>query len=161
MNTGHAIKYMAIIPSPIGKIGIVIKDNQLSALRFLSDATPLQPAISTASQEVALALSSYFTYRNCTFNLNFSLDGSEFQKAVWHTLKSIPFNKTITYGELAQQFQTSPRAIGQACRTNPIPIIIPCHRVIAAKHLGGYAGKRDGKLMEIKKWLLLHEKMCH
>ena len=64
----------------------------------------------------------------------------------------------MTYGELAQQLGTSARAIGQACRTNPVPIIVPCHRVIAANHAGGYAGHTSGKLLAIKKYLLDHEK---
>lgn len=87
-----------------------------------------------------------------------NLKGTEFQKRVWRALCAIPPGTTKTYGELAKQLNTSPRAIGNACRKNPLPIIIPCHRVVAKNSLGGYAGARIGNLLEIKKWLLRYEK---
>jgi methylated-DNA-[protein]-cysteine S-methyltransferase len=64
----------------------------------------------------------------------------------------------MTYQELADKLQTSPRAIGNACRANPTPIIVPCHRIVAKSHMGGFAGDTQGKLLDIKKWLLEHEK---
>ncbi len=90
-------------------------------------------------------------------NLN-NLKGTAFQKRVWQALCNIPPGTTKTYGELAKELHTSPRAIGNACRKNPLPIIIPCHRVVAKNSLGGYAGARTGELIEFKKWLLENEK---
>ena len=72
-------------------------------------------------------------------------------------MQKIPSGETKTYGELALELKTSARAIGQACRKNPISIVIPCHRVTAKNNLGGFAGKKSGRLLDIKKYLLMHE----
>ena len=63
----------------------------------------------------------------------------------------------MTYGELARRVDSAPRAIGQACRRNPVPIVVPCHRVVAASGVGGYAGELAGMALEMKRWLLRHE----
>ena len=73
-------------------------------------------------------------------------------------MQKIPYGKTKSYGELAQELKTSARAIGNACRHNPLPIIIPCHRIVAKNNLGGYNGATEGKMLNIKEWLLQHEK---
>ena len=86
-----------------------------------------------------------------------SPEGTLFQKSVWHELTKIPIGQTRTYGEIANKLNSSARAVGNACRKNPIQIIIPCHRVVSAKGLGGYAGKTEGKQIKIKRWLLSHE----
>ena len=64
---------------------------------------------------------------------------------------------TRTYRDLAEQLGSVPRAVGQACRANPCPIVVPCHRVVAVKGLGGFAGDRAGRKLAIKRWLLRHE----
>ncbi|MGK0673659.1 MAG: methylated-DNA--[protein]-cysteine S-methyltransferase [Halothiobacillaceae bacterium] len=82
--------------------------------------------------------------------------GTPFQQRVWRALAEIPLGQTRTYGELATRLGTSPRAVGGALRANPIPIIIPCHRILAAQGLGGYAGaSEEGRRR--KAWLLAHE----
>lgn len=63
----------------------------------------------------------------------------------------------MRYGELAEKLASGPRAIAAACRTNPIPILIPCHRVVAKAGLGGYMGETEGEALSIKQWLLQHE----
>ena len=70
---------------------------------------------------------------------------------------TIPPGKVMTYGEVARQLDSSPRAVGNACRANPLPIIIPCHRIVGQTGTGGYGGFRTGKVVEIKHWLLHHE----
>ena len=85
--------------------------------------------------------------------------GTAFQRKVWYTLRQIPIGQTKTYGELAKELNTSPRALANACRKNPFPLIIPCHRVLAKTGIGGYAGEVTGKLIDIKTTLLQHEKM--
>ena len=85
--------------------------------------------------------------------------GTAFQRKIWYTLRQIPIGQTKTYGELAKELNTSPRALANACRKNPFPLIIPCHRVLAKTGIGGYAGAVTGKLIDIKTTLLQHEKM--
>ena len=84
--------------------------------------------------------------------------GTPFQQRVWRALMEIAPGERLTYGELARRLQTGPRAVGGACRANPIPLLIPCHRVVAAKGDGGFAGHRDGPWLAIKRWLLEHER---
>ena len=63
----------------------------------------------------------------------------------------------LTYGEMAKKLDSSPRAVGNACRANPLPIIIPCHRVVSQSGIGGYGGHTEGEVLAIKEWLLHHE----
>jgi methylated-DNA-[protein]-cysteine S-methyltransferase len=83
--------------------------------------------------------------------------GTPFQRRVWQALQQIPPGETRRYGELAEQLGSSARAVANACRANPLPILIPCHRVVSAAGLGGYMGEVDGPALEIKRWLLHHE----
>ena len=84
--------------------------------------------------------------------------GTSFQRRVWAALLEIPPGRTVTYGGLAARLGSSPRAVGGACRANPVPILIPCHRVVAADGAGGYSGARAGPRLEVKGWLLEHER---
>ena len=89
--------------------------------------------------------------------MEYEFSGTEFQKSVWHELEKIPFGKTKTYGEIAKEIGNpkAGRAVGSACNKNPLPIIVPCHRVIGANgKLTGFAGGT-----ETKEWLLGHEAM--
>ena len=149
--------YTSIISSPIGKIGIVLQDNKLIKLTLLPDTDSTLSAQDNLSQHITDELNHYFHNPQHHFKINFQLHGTPFQQKVWQALQKIPSGKTVSYGTLAQQLQTSPRAIGQGCRTNPILIIVPCHRIIAANHLGGFAGTTSGSWMQIKSWLLRHE----
>ena len=83
--------------------------------------------------------------------------GSAFQRRVWRALQQIPAGQTRTYGQLAAQLKSSPRAVGNACRQNPVPLLVPCHRVVAATGLGGFGGETRGKRLAMKRWLLEHE----
>jgi methylated-DNA-[protein]-cysteine S-methyltransferase len=93
-------------------------------------------------RDTATQLVEYFARERTAFNIPMKLDGTRFQEAVWAELIRIPWGETITYGELAGRVgsPTGPRAVGQANGKNPIPIIVPCHRVVASNGIGGYAG---------------------
>jgi len=96
-------------------------------------------------------LNAYFFGGRRTFDLPVAPAGTRFQKAVWNQMLAIPYGQVRTYGEIARWLRSAPRAVGVACGRNPIPIIIPCHRVVAASGLGGYSG--DGGV-DTKQWLL-------
>jgi methylated-DNA-[protein]-cysteine S-methyltransferase len=82
--------------------------------------------------------------------------GTVFQQRVWQAIASIPLGQTRSYGQLAEQLNSGPRAVANACGANRIPLIIPCHRVLAKNGLGGFMqGKKNG--LNIKRWLLAHE----
>ena len=145
--------YSAIIQTPIGKLGICTVAQQLSRLDFLADHTQLIDPKGKISKLIVNELNQYFKNSGFQFNIPYYLQGTPFQKRVWDALSDLPIQKTISYATLAKKLHTSARAIGAACRTNPIPILIPCHRVAAQQGLGGYKGKKSF----IKKWLLNHE----
>lgn len=148
---------MIITGSPLGKLAIYINNNKLCKIDFLNTKSNNNNKRTTLSLEVVKQLQQYFHDSKYKFTLPLNLQGTEFQQRVWQALLNISAGKTKTYGELAQQLNTSARAIGNACRKNPIPIIIPCHRVVAKNGLGGFGGMQHGKLLNIKKWLLHHE----
>jgi len=149
--------YASIVNSPIGKLGIKLIDGKLAILDFLLDDIALKPGQDRSVAEVTEALHCYFDNPHYQFKKSLHLHGTSFQQKVWQALQKIPAGKTLTYGELAKQLGSGAQAIGQACRTNPVPIFIPCHRITAAHHLGGYAGARTGERINTKAWLLQHE----
>ena len=91
--------------------------------------------------KAARQIGEYFEGSRKEFNLPLSPAGSEFQKSVWDIIREIPFGETCTYGGIAHRLGVTPQAVGQACGLNPIPIIIPCHRVLSAAGLGGFSGQ--------------------
>ena len=92
------------------------------------------------------------------FSLPLRPSGTTFQRRVWAQIAQIPCHQTQTYGELAKALHNAPRAVGQACGANPFPLVVPCHRVVAANGgLGGFARQRGGFLLDVKRWLLAHE----
>lgn len=145
--------YKAIIQTPIGKLGISALDQILTRLDFLTDDKTLIEPNEEILINVANQLYQYFQCPSFQFNIPYQLQGTPFQNKVWQTLSKLPIRKTVNYGTLAKKLKTGARAIGNACRANPLPILIPCHRVIAQESLGGYKGKE----IFIKKWLLNHE----
>ncbi|HCK82411.1 MAG TPA: methylated-DNA--[protein]-cysteine S-methyltransferase [Candidatus Competibacter sp.] len=149
--------YQAIIATPLGCIGIRMSDKAVSALDYLPADTAEQPPVDAATEAVVAQLITYFHGALASFNVPLAPAGTAFQQRVWEGLKAIPAGSVLSYGELARQLGTGPRAIGGACRSNPIPVLIPCHRVVGRQGLGGYAGEVAGDSLAIKRWLLRHE----
>lgn len=147
----------SVIDSPVGKIGFQCQDDVLIKVEFLPKETPLTPPQTPFAHKVADELKRYFSRQIKAFSLPIQFQGTPFQQRVWNRLQTIPFGETAQYGTLAKELQTSARAIGNACRTNPLPLVIPCHRVTARGHLGGFMGETRGEGIERKRWLLAHE----
>lgn len=106
-------------------------------------------------QAASLQLEEYFDRRRKSFDLPLAPAGTAFQKSVWRAMQQIPYGEVMPYIAIARQLGTSPRAVGGACGRNPLPIIIPCHRVVASGGLGGYSGF-DG--LDSKSFLLSLER---
>lgn len=104
-----------------------------------------------------LQLSAYFEDAGSPFALPLAGVGTSFQQRIWSTLNQIPVGQTASYASIAQKSGSGPRAVAAACKANPYPILVPCHRVLGSNGLGGYCGERDGPMLEIKRWLLRHE----
>ena len=145
-----------VIQSPLGKLKITCRESSLLSIEF-DCLQALSSPISDMEKFICRELNCYFRAADYPIEIPTFPQGTDFQLEVWAKLRAIPVGEVWTYGQLAKELSTSPRAVGNACRKNPIPIIVPCHRVIAATGLGGFAGEREGTLTEIKKKLLRHE----
>lgn len=142
--------------TPIGVLELYASENYLTEIIFLNKKSvttcnPEHPVLKQAEKE----LEEYFSGERKSFDVPLELEGTEFQQEVWNALRTIPYGKAISYGELAKKLgdPNKMRAVGSANGKNPIPIIVPCHRVIRADNtIGGYSGG-----IERKKFLLKHE----
>lgn len=149
--------FQAKLATPFGVLGILCEDEMLSGIHFLAPYTlPLAP-LNPFAQAVCAQLTAYFADPDFNFSVPYKLNGTSHQKKVWQSMCAIHRGQTRQYGELAQELASSARAVGQACGANPIPIIIPCHRVVSKTGMGGFAHQREGYELGIKHWLLTHE----
>lgn len=137
--------------SPVGPLTLFEEDGAIIAVEWgwpPETEEPPAPVLERARDQ----LDAYFEGRLHAFDLPLAPMGTSFQKKVWQALSRIPFGATRSYGELAAELGTAPRALGGACGRNPLPILIPCHRVLAANRaMGGYSGL-DGT--DTKRFLL-------
>lgn len=149
--------YQAIIATPFGKLGIRCDEEVLLGIVFLDSSARALVARNDLARNVCTQLDAYIADADFHFDLPFKLGGTEHQRKVWLAMSRIPRGQTESYGELAAQIGSSPRAVGQACGNNPIPVVIPCHRVVSKAGLGGFMHRADSGALDIKRWLLAHE----
>lgn len=124
--------------SPVGPLSIAEEDGFIVSLDW---GWPAHEETSPLLEQARQQLADYFDGTGTSFHLPLNPFGTVFQRRVWQRLSSIPYGTTMTYGDLAQELASGPRAIGGACGRNPLPIIIPCHRVLGVnRSLGGYSG---------------------
>lgn len=149
--------YQAIVSAPGFSIGVRCDEAEILAIDYLEPRADVAPANALAF-EAARQLSAYLADADFVFALPLRPSGTAFQRRVWDQIAAIPNHQTRTYGELAKALHNAPRAVGQACGANPFPLVVPCHRVIASGGgLGGFARRRGGFLLDVKRWLLAHE----
>jgi methylated-DNA-[protein]-cysteine S-methyltransferase len=155
MKSGH--RHNIVLDSPLGRLGVQIRDKHITRLDYLADTVSLRAATTPLERQVLKQLAQFFISPEHRFTLPLDLQGSDFQCRVWQALTGIPVGQTLTYGELAVRLDSGARAVGNACRRNPVPLIVPCHRVVSAAGIGGYSGSIDGREIDRKHWLLRHE----
>ncbi|GKY87292.1 methylated-DNA--[protein]-cysteine S-methyltransferase [Sinisalibacter aestuarii] len=140
-----------LLDSPVGRLSVTEEGGAITALGWGGAAEGVEtPLLAEARTQIA----DYFAGERDTFDLPLRVEGSDFQRAVCAAMLAIPFGETRTYGDLARDLGAPAQAVGQACGGNPIPLIIPCHRVLGASGLGGYSGSGG---IETKVALLRHE----
>lgn len=129
------------VASPLGDLTLTERDDKIVGLDWGSTKEQTEtPLLASAAQQ----LHAYFYCGLKYFELPLAPEGSPFQRAVWDAMRHIPYGRVETYADIARRVDSAPRAIGGACGRNPIPIIIPCHRVVgSAGRIGGYSG-HDG-----------------
>jgi methylated-DNA-[protein]-cysteine S-methyltransferase len=123
--------------TPVGRLTITAEEDAIVAVRWADDGTG---AASPLLAEALRQLAAYFAGRLTRFDLPLAPRGSAHDARVWEAMRRIPHGQTRSYGELAMETSSAPRAVGRACGHNPIPIVIPCHRVVARAGIGGYSG---------------------
>ncbi len=125
------------LSSPFGVLSVFVEDGAVVALDW---GRADQSATGEGLEWVVAELKAYLSGRPMSFSVPVNPAGGAFQRRVWQRLRQIPWGTTVTYGELARALGTAPRAVAGACARNPIPIIIPCHRVVGSGGaLGGYS----------------------
>jgi methylated-DNA-[protein]-cysteine S-methyltransferase len=158
-------EWAAVISAPFGKLGIKTavheKSLMVSEIFYVAKHVPLLKSQNALAQEAANQINRYFTNPDMQFDLPMIPKGSFYQNKVWQQIAQIPLGKVTTYGDLAKKLNSAPRAIGGACGANPYPLIVPCHRVVSATGIGGFAQQdEEGYHRNIKTWLLQHEGVC-
>jgi methylated-DNA-[protein]-cysteine S-methyltransferase len=150
----------ALINTPFGAVMISSNGGQLAITLLAAPAcsnvqitkTSANPLVAQACKQVL----QYLQQPKAKFNLSLTQQGTAFQQRVWQAIASIPLGQVRTYSELAREIGSGPRAVANACGANKLPLLVPCHRVVAQHGLGGFMqGKENG--LSIKQWLLKHE----
>ena len=151
-------KYDARLKTPFATLGVVASETHLLHIHFLPmDVIAKVPKSNTVAHLACVQLMAYLDNPAFEFDLPLMLKGSKHQVDVWQAMRNIKAGATQTYGELSASIDSSPRAVGTACGQNPVPIVVPCHRVVAANGLGGFMGGKKNDSLTIKRWLLAHE----
>jgi methylated-DNA-[protein]-cysteine S-methyltransferase len=149
--------YDVTVEFPKFKVGVAVRDGVVTQLKYLPLSAPTISPGNELAKRAERQLEGYKRDPNSTFDLPVVIEGSDLQKAVWKAMCAIPRGKTRTYGDLARELGANPRDIGQCCGDNRLPLVIPCHRIVAADGIGGFAHATSGYLLEAKRWLLMHE----
>ena len=149
--------YQAKLSFPFGVLGICCTGDVLTGIDFLPASEKPQRATSAFAQTVCEQLLRYLENPDAQFTVPLKMNGTTHQQKVWRAMLDIPRGETRSYGELAVALKSCAQAVGQACGANPIPIIIPCHRVVGKAGLGGFMRHASGDPLDIKRWLLAHE----
>ena len=157
--------WQAVIEFPKMKVAVSTRDTNgspcVSGIRYLPLAAASKDPENELAERAVRQLERYREDRDAKFDLPLLIEGTDFQRRVWEAMCAIPRGRTLTYGELARKLGDdgfdAPRAVGQACGDNKLPIVIPCHRVVAADGVGGFSHSTGGYVLEVKRWLLMHE----
>jgi methylated-DNA-[protein]-cysteine S-methyltransferase len=152
--------FSAIVAAPFGAVGVRSAAGLVLELVFLPPGSAPLAARDAVAELAARQVARYLEDPDCVFQLPLARPGTPFQRRVWDAISAIARGRTRTYGQLAGELGSAARAVGQACGANAFPLVIPCHRVMAAgRRLGGFAHHDDGASFHVgvKRWLLAHE----
>lgn len=164
MRSQEATLFTQNLSAPFGTIGLLCSDKGLVSVDVHNENSIKETDKgSNTNAELIMAnvvtqLTEYFEGKRQVFDLPLDHNGTDYQQHVWQVMTSIPYGQTRQYGEISSQLNSSSRAVGGACKRNPIPIVQPCHRVLAKSGIGGFSGQwQQGNRVDVKSWLLAHE----
>lgn len=143
--------------TPFAVLGIATDGAVVTSVRYLPLSTLPVPPQDRVAERTCREIERYLADPVHCFDVPYRLDGTPFQQRVWHEIAKLFPIKTTSYGEIARRLRTAARPVGGACGANPVPLIVPCHRVLAAGGLGGFMGGKKSFPLSVKHWLLQHE----
>lgn len=146
-----------VMNSPIGRLYVEVDEGYLLKLEYHSRLSVTARVGDRFARQVKQQIEAYFDDGRYVFDLPLRLQGTAFQKKVWAVMRRIPAGRVLTYGEISAKLASSARAVGNACHANPVPLVVPCHRVVAKTGIGGFGGETRGRNIRCKSWLLQHE----
>jgi methylated-DNA-[protein]-cysteine S-methyltransferase len=149
--------FHAKLPTPFAVLGIRTAGEMLTGIEYLPRGVATLAPINKLAAKTCRQIERYLDDPEFHFELPFEFVGTAFQQRVWRAICAIPSGATLTYLDIARQLKSAPRPVGGACGANLLPLVIPCHRVVASHGIGGFMHARGGQPIEIKKWLLRHE----
>ena len=151
--------FTAIVPAPFGAMGIRTEAGVLLELTYLPPQFEAKAPADAINKEVVRQVNAYLADPDFEFELPLSATGTDHQRKVWDVINAIPRGEVLTYAQVARRIGSAPRAVGQACGANWVPLVIPCHRVTATVGIGGFAHHDGGFHQNVKRWLLQHERV--
>lgn len=150
-------RYQAQLATPFAVLGVRTQSDFVVGIDYLPQDTPSFAADDLFTAEACRQLREYLADPHFRFELPVAVGGTAFQKRAWAVISGIACGETLTYSDVAERLGTGPRAVGGACGANRVPLLIPCHRVVARGGLGGFMNATGGFALQIKSWLLAHE----
>lgn len=150
----------ALIQTPFGAVAVAAHGSLLAIELLVTEPAEVIEVVNPSSNPLVIdacrQIVEYLQKPGFLFDIPLSQHGTAFQQRVWQAIAAIPAGQVRTYGQLAREIGSGPRAVANACGANNLPLVVPCHRVVAQNGLGGFMqGKHNG--LKIKQWLLKHE----
>jgi len=152
-----ALAYTLKLRVPFGVLGVRESGDAIVGIDYLPSRTDELAPRTELARRARDEFLAYLSDPKWTFAVSSRLIASDFERDVWDAIREIPSGQVRTYGDIAKRVRSIPRAVGGACGRNPLPLLVPCHRVVAAGGIGGFMGGREDDPLAIKRWLLRHE----
>tara|TARA_E500000178_G_C16711145_1_gene612755 strand:+ start:125 stop:598 length:474 start_codon:yes stop_codon:yes gene_type:complete len=149
--------YQVCISAPFGYVNVLSAIDCVTKVELLAHKVSSSPKLNEFAFEAQKQIKEYLKTPTFKFDLPIDVKGSAYRRLVWGEIVRIPAKETRTYGEIAALIGSSARAVGIACGDNRLPLLIPCHRVVAKSGLGGFMHASGGFALKLKWWLLNHE----
>jgi methylated-DNA-[protein]-cysteine S-methyltransferase len=149
--------WQAKIAAPFAVLAIRTAGEQLVRIDYLPRGAALLKPQTPFAREACRQLMAFLKDPQFAFDLPFNYDGTDFQIEVWKIVREIPAGSVLSYSEVARRVGSAPRPVGTACGANRVPLLVPCHRVVGSRDIGGFMNARRGAAIDVKRWLLHHE----